>query len=49
MDLIEFNNAKYPKFQSLGNASQFSIPFAKVMGMISVLVKKNGSFQDLEV
>lgn len=29
MDLIEFDNEMYPKFQSLGNASQFSIPFAK--------------------
>lgn len=28
MELIEFRNVKYPKFQSLGNASQFSIPFA---------------------
>jgi len=29
MDLIEFHNEKYPKFQSLGNASQFAIPYAK--------------------
>jgi predicted SAM-dependent methyltransferase len=29
MEFIEFSNKKYPKFQSEGNASQFSIPFAK--------------------
>lgn len=29
MDWIEFKNDKYPLFQSIGNASQFSIPFAK--------------------
>jgi len=29
MELIEFNGKKYPKFQSMGNASQFAIPFAK--------------------
>jgi len=29
MDLIVFNNNNYPLFQTLGNASQFSIPFAK--------------------
>ena len=29
MEVIEFSNKKYPKFQSEGNASQFSIPFAK--------------------
>ena len=29
MDLITFSNTKYPKFQSEGNASQFSIPYAK--------------------
>jgi len=29
MDLIDFQGSFYPKFQSLGNASQFSIPFAK--------------------
>jgi predicted SAM-dependent methyltransferase len=29
MDLIEFNNKIYPKFQSLGNAAQFAIPYAK--------------------
>jgi predicted SAM-dependent methyltransferase len=29
MDLIEFKNKKYPKFQSIGNAAQFTIPFAK--------------------
>jgi len=28
MELIEFENEKYPKFQSQGNASQFAIPFA---------------------
>jgi SAM-dependent methyltransferase len=28
MELIEFENSKYPLFQSKGNASQFSIPFA---------------------
>jgi predicted SAM-dependent methyltransferase len=28
MELIEFSNNKYPKFQSLGNASQFAIPYA---------------------
>jgi len=27
--IVEFNGKKYPKFQSEGNASQFSIPFAK--------------------
>lgn len=29
MELIEYNNKKYPKFQSIGNASQFAIPYAK--------------------
>jgi SAM-dependent methyltransferase len=28
MELIDFKNEKYPMFQSKGNASQFSIPFA---------------------
>lgn len=26
---IEFNRTRYPQFQSLGNASQFAIPFAR--------------------
>ena len=29
MEIIEFKNEVYPKFQSLGNASQFAIPYAK--------------------
>lgn len=29
MEVIEFNNKSYPKFQSEGNASQFAIPYAK--------------------
>jgi predicted SAM-dependent methyltransferase len=29
MELIKFENTDYLKFQSLGNASQFAIPFAK--------------------
>jgi SAM-dependent methyltransferase len=29
MNIIEYKNEKYPFFQTLGNASQFSIPFAK--------------------
>lgn len=29
MDFIIFKDKKYPYFQSLGNASQFSIPYAK--------------------
>ena len=29
MDLIKYNNKTYPHFQSVGNASQFAIPFAK--------------------
>jgi hypothetical protein len=29
METITFQNNVYPKFQTLGNASQFSIPFAK--------------------
>lgn len=29
MKIIKFNNKKYPKFQSEGNASQFAIPYAK--------------------
>lgn len=28
MELIDFNNDKYPKFQLQGNASQFAIPYA---------------------
>ena len=28
MEWIEFKGKRYPKFQSLGNASQFAIPFA---------------------
>ncbi len=28
MEWIEFKGNKYPKFQSLGNASQFAIPYA---------------------
>ena len=31
MDLIEFNNIKYPAFQSQGNAAQFAIPYAKFL------------------
>ena len=29
MELIVFDNQKYPSFQTQGNASQFSIPFAR--------------------
>jgi predicted SAM-dependent methyltransferase len=29
MNLIEYKNKKYPHFQSIGNASQFAIPYAK--------------------
>lgn len=29
LELIEFNNILYPKFQSIGNAMQFAQPFAK--------------------
>lgn len=29
MQVIEYNGVKYPQFQSIGNASQFAIPFAK--------------------
>ena len=29
MDFVSFKDSKYPLFQSFGNASQFSIPFAK--------------------
>lgn len=29
IETIEFKNKKYPYFQSIGNASQFAIPFAK--------------------
>jgi predicted SAM-dependent methyltransferase len=29
MDLIEFQGKNYPLFQSIGNASQFAIPYAK--------------------
>jgi len=29
LETITFNNKKYPKFQTEGNASQFAIPFAK--------------------
>lgn len=29
MELIEFNGKMYPKFQALGNAAQFAIPYAK--------------------
>lgn len=29
MDLINFKNKTYPKFQSEGNAAQFAIPYAK--------------------
>ena len=29
MNIIEYNGKKYPKFQSMGFASQFAIPFAK--------------------
>jgi predicted SAM-dependent methyltransferase len=29
MDLITFNNKKYPKHQSIGNSAQFAIPYAK--------------------
>ena len=28
IETIEYNGIKYPKFQSIGNASQFAIPFA---------------------
>ena len=29
MEVVEFKDKKYPYFQSIGNASQFAIPFAK--------------------
>ncbi len=29
IDIIDFNGIKYPKFQSIGNAAQYAIPFAK--------------------
>tara|TARA_Y100000310_G_C20704363_1_gene833732 strand:+ start:26560 stop:27051 length:492 start_codon:yes stop_codon:yes gene_type:complete len=29
MEVIEFNNKIYPKFQAEGNASQFALPYAK--------------------
>lgn len=29
MEIIEFKGKKYPSFQSMGNASQFAIPYAK--------------------
>jgi len=29
MEIIFFDGEKYPKFQALGNASQFAIPYAK--------------------
>ena len=29
IEQIEFNGENYPKFQSIGNAAQFAIPFAK--------------------
>lgn len=29
MELVEYKNRKYPFFQTLGNASQFAIPYAK--------------------
>jgi len=29
MNLINYNNKQYPLFQTIGNASQFAIPFAK--------------------
>lgn len=29
MELITYNNEKYPHFQTIGNASQFAIPYAK--------------------
>jgi len=29
MNIIEFKNNKYPKFQSEGNAAQFALPYAK--------------------
>ena len=29
MELIKYQNKKYPKLQSIGNASQFAIPYAK--------------------
>lgn len=29
MDLIKFKGKRYPQFQSIGNAAQFAIPYAK--------------------
>ena len=29
IDYIEYKGDKYPSFQTIGNASQFAIPFAK--------------------
>ena len=29
MDLLTFNNTIYPQFQTMGNASQFAIPYGK--------------------
>ena len=29
IEIINYKDTDYPKFQTLGNASQFAIPFAK--------------------
>ena len=29
MEVIKYKNETYPYFQSIGNASQFAIPYAK--------------------
>jgi predicted SAM-dependent methyltransferase len=48
MELITFNNKSYPKFQSIGNASQFAIPYAlhvcKGVGYDIGCMKKEWSF-----
>ena len=48
IEKIEFKGCEYPKFQSLGNASQFAIPFAlhvcKGIGYDIGCMKKEWSF-----
>lgn len=31
MNIVTFDNTNYPYFQTIGNASQFAIPFAKYL------------------
>ena len=46
MELLNFSNEIYPKFQAEGNASQFAIPYAKHFCNGSGYYEPFASFRD---